>query len=461
MALDQFPPQLPPGASTESKQDTGNSSLATIAGKDFATQTTLSALLAKVIAAPSTEAKQDSQITQAASTNTKLDTANGHLSNLSAIGITSVNNSTSTPLNAGVTFTGTADNNQYPESIVVAYTDQDGTLYCDFSTNGTNWDSTLSFTVTANTNEIHRLVKGGRYMRIRFTNTSASNQTFLRLTTYYGQFPQLTSALNSVVQQDADANVARTISDEITIAAGLFAGYSIVNKAGIAQSFNTGATPLDIWELSTVYTGFPLTSGETITVLSSSANDAAAGTGARTIRISGLDANYVPQTEDFTLNGTTPVTGVKTFVRVHTAQVLTSGGSNNDNFNAGIITIRHTTTTANVFLSMRAGVNQTNCSAYTIPAGYTGYVRKIFAKINAGSANTSAVDFSIWTQSALKTNAPRLRRPSTANFNFSLTDDIFGGVSFPEKTDLILRVTLSAQNGTILTGMYDLILVKN
>jgi len=47
---------------TEAKQDTGNASLGTIAGKDFATQTTLAALLAKVIAAPATEAKQDSLI---------------------------------------------------------------------------------------------------------------------------------------------------------------------------------------------------------------------------------------------------------------------------------------------------------------------------------------------------------------------------------------------------------------
>ena len=44
---------------TEAKQDTGNGSLATLAGKDFATQTTLAAVLAKIIAAPATEAKQD------------------------------------------------------------------------------------------------------------------------------------------------------------------------------------------------------------------------------------------------------------------------------------------------------------------------------------------------------------------------------------------------------------------
>ncbi len=57
---------------TEAKQDTGNTSLATIAGKDFATQTTLAALLAKVIAAPATEAKQDTLIAKDFATQTTL-----------------------------------------------------------------------------------------------------------------------------------------------------------------------------------------------------------------------------------------------------------------------------------------------------------------------------------------------------------------------------------------------------
>lgn len=47
---------LPTGASTEAKQDT-------LIAKDFATQTTLASLLAKVISAPATEAKQDTIIT--------------------------------------------------------------------------------------------------------------------------------------------------------------------------------------------------------------------------------------------------------------------------------------------------------------------------------------------------------------------------------------------------------------
>ena len=46
---------LPTGASTSAKQDT-------LIAKDFATQATLTSLLAKVISAPSTEAKQDSLV---------------------------------------------------------------------------------------------------------------------------------------------------------------------------------------------------------------------------------------------------------------------------------------------------------------------------------------------------------------------------------------------------------------
>lgn len=47
---------------TSAKQDTSNTYLASLDGKDFASQTTLAAILAKIIAAPATEAKQDTII---------------------------------------------------------------------------------------------------------------------------------------------------------------------------------------------------------------------------------------------------------------------------------------------------------------------------------------------------------------------------------------------------------------
>lgn len=55
-------------------------------------------------------------------------------------------NSTTTVLASGATFTGTWVNTlDFVDVIVSAKTDQDGMLYVDFSPDGTNSDSTLSY----------------------------------------------------------------------------------------------------------------------------------------------------------------------------------------------------------------------------------------------------------------------------------------------------------------------------
>jgi hypothetical protein len=51
--------KMPAAPATEAKQDSAISELQAIKGKDFATQTTLAAILSKIISAPATEAKQD------------------------------------------------------------------------------------------------------------------------------------------------------------------------------------------------------------------------------------------------------------------------------------------------------------------------------------------------------------------------------------------------------------------
>lgn len=341
-------------------------------------------------------------------------------------------------------------------------TDQDGILYIEFSTDGVNWDISQIFNVYGGVNEVHTLVKGNQYCRTRFTNTSSFNQNYFRLQTEFGIFRATNSPLNSQVQQDADSIVARIIDSEIDIAAGKYSGFSIVNKAGFNPDIDTTTVPEDVFELGGIYPGFPLTSGETLTVFSDSLNDTAAGSGLRTIRVTGLDPFFNPQSEDFTMQGLTPVTGTKIFVRAHTATQITTGGSPlNSNSNVGTITVRHTTTTGNVFLAMRPGVGQTNCAAYTIPAGYTGYLRKKTCKIGSVSGTTAACDYSIWTQPADKSAASRLRRPDSSYYGDGVPDKIYGGISFAEKMDIMLRVTSVASNNTQVYGMYDIVLVKN
>ena len=128
-------------------------------------------------------------------------------------GVTSTNNTSITPLNASSTFTGTSDLNDFPDVLVVCKTDQAGTLFFDFSVNGTNWETFPNggFSVVENIQEVHKAIKGNRYFRVRFTNTSVSNQTFLRLYTYYGEFGQLNSPLDSVPSTDSDATNVKAV----------------------------------------------------------------------------------------------------------------------------------------------------------------------------------------------------------------------------------------------------------
>lgn len=127
-------------------------------------------------------------------------------------GVSDENNSYSTPLNAGQTFVGTAiDVSQYPSVVIALKTDQDGVLYMEFSPDAVNWDSSLSFSISSGVNEVHRLSVTRKYFRIRVSNTSLSNQTYLRIQCLLGAQPALTSALNSTVQNDADSLVTRSV----------------------------------------------------------------------------------------------------------------------------------------------------------------------------------------------------------------------------------------------------------
>lgn len=371
-------------------------------------------------------------------------------------GSKSLGNSTTTPLAASGTFTGTAELNTRQAVLSVCRASHDGTLYMELSQDGSNWDTSIPIEIVPGVNETHRIVKGPRYFRARFVNSDAE-QTYFRLSCYYGEFSALNSPLNSTILEDADAEIVRVVDSEIDMAAGRFQGFSIVNKFGTNSDIDTASVPEDIWEGGGVYTGFP-SELELVEVVSSSANDDSDGTGARTVRITGLDANWDVLSETVTLDGTTPVDTVAQFRRVHTATVMSAGSGG---VNAGIITVRHSTTTANVFLAMAVGRNQSNVSAYTVPAGYTAYMRAMHCSIRGtAQANTpGAVEGHIWTRAF---EAPfRSRRPFIVSSNYRLYDKIYGGIVFTEKSDLVLRITATSGDNASVSGGYDLILVKN
>lgn len=102
-------------------------------------------------------------------------------------------------------------------------------------------------------------------------------------------------------------------------------------------------------------------------VVSSSANDTAAGTGARSVRIYYLDTNYVAHDETVILNGTTPVlTAATNILRVNKMHVKTVGSSG---VSAGNISLQ-AVGGAVTYSYMIAGRNLARQAIYTVPDGF-------------------------------------------------------------------------------------------
>lgn len=139
------------------------------------------------------------------------------------------------------------------------------------------------------------------------------------------------------------------------------------------------------WPESTRYTAW-LSSDTTMTISSSNAADAAAGTGARTVTITGLDSSYNQISSTVTLNGTTAVTIPVQFFRVNRLQVATAGTGRT---NAGIIYVGTGTVTAGkpavVHALVEAGVSISRAGIYTVPLGNVLHL----ARMNVGTHTTA------------------------------------------------------------------------
>lgn len=371
-------------------------------------------------------------------------------------GVVSTLNSTETALTSGSTFTGDWEMNNHPDLVVSVKTDQNGTLYVDFSPDGVNNDSTLSFIYdTSKLNKPHRLVKGSRYTRVRFENTSASDQTFLRLNLSFGTFGPLTSPISGTLAENEDGVTVRSIDHEFDIVAGRAQGKSIVNKFG--RNSDVGGAE-DLWEGGGEYTGHPYNVSDTVDISSSDATDDAGAVGARNIHIYGLDANFALQDEVVVMDGTTSVTSSGTYARVFRG-IVESAGSDADN--AGVITCHHTSTSDNKFFAIPAGDNQTKVAAYTVPAGKTGYLRKIYSSINRGSGSGVVREADIGLYIRAFQGVWRNVRPFEISSGNFVDFDIYGGVGLPEKTDVKIRVDSVETSGTDISGGFDIILVDD
>jgi len=248
-------------------------------------------------------------------------------------------------------------------------------------------------------------------------------------------------------------DVLDAIIEENHVAEGRMDGRSYVHLYGRNPSVSSGTVPEDVWNVGGVYAGFS-TEVETLSIVSTSTADDIVGTGTRTVRVYGLDANYDAQEEDVDLDGTTPVTTVNTYLRCWKVLGIASGTGGT---NAGDITINHSTTTANVFGKILAGKNTTHQCIYTVPAGFTAYVVSYEAAMLDNGSNRS-----IMTGYSKDNNGNELEiRPFIITTTYNSSFHIHGGLPIPEKTDLAMRVSSVSGSNADITGSFEIRQVRN
>lgn len=148
---------------------------------------------------------------------------------------------------------------------------------------------------------------------------------------------------------------------DLQVARGLIPGHSTVNIYGYQPAVSTTFIP--IWEIAGAYT-YPVAA--TRMNVAGTAGDTAS------ILISGLDTNYSLISETVVMNGATPVTTVKSYLRINSMQVTVGSATNP----AGVVTLKDLTNTT-VYAQINAGVGRTQAGIYTVPAGYTFYLQRV------------------------------------------------------------------------------------
>ncbi len=181
---------------------------------------------------------------------------------------------------------------------------------------------------------------------------------------------------------------------EVQVAQGKLLGWSHIHKFGRNSDIDMASGFEALWGGGGDYTGFNAVVAETIEVFTTgagAANNVPGGSGAWNVELFGLDANLLEQSELVTLNGTTPVNTRRQYLRMDRGIVRKAGTTGINGANDGTITARQNVTTANIFMVIQDGRNQTTIAAYTIPANKEGSMLAWFAALSKKQAAFSEV----------------------------------------------------------------------
>ncbi len=210
---------------------------------------------------------------------------------------------------------------------------------------------------------------------------------------YYGQTEVKMSGANLDIidLRRARRNTMRDFGTEV--ARGKIPGFSSLNKYGHAPS-GIQTTDTDIWSRAdatpTQQIWLAPTAARIHALVSDSANDTAAGTGLRTVRVYGLKTWATSETSEVvTMNGTTPVNMADSYVIIYRMVALTWGTTGP---NVGTITATAATDNT-VTAVIMPGDGQTEMAIFGVPSTQTFFLKRWGVEIDKTSAAAVTVDF--------------------------------------------------------------------
>jgi hypothetical protein len=201
---------------------------------------------------------------------------------------------------------------------------------------------------------------------------------------------------------------------------------------------------------------FPSTALQ-LKVSSDSANDTAAGTGARTVYLSGLDAGHRSISEVVTLNGQTAVLTTNSYLHVNEAYVATAGSldsaAGNIYFGDGVVTAG---VPATVYDIIQFDYNTRITGSYTVPAGYTAYLAQgLFSSgQQSGSGPITGRLMTRGTDDIRRTAAIVTINNGTADYAFEYP------IPIPEKTTIEAQAVGAGTNNAG-SSLFVMVLIKN
>jgi hypothetical protein len=250
-------------------------------------------------------------------------------------------------------------------------------------------------------------------------------------------------AITSFPQQTLNNNYTSASAPwNLQVSRGLVSGCTAINIFAASNNVGTG-TLQTLWEnTGTTSYAFPSTAAQ-MHITSSSATD----TGTASVLINGLDSSWNLISETITLNGTTVLTTVNSYLRVNNMVMVTPATGQTSN--VGTITLKNLANSV-TYAQITPAYGRTAMSIYSVPSGYTLWVNNINIFSGDGNGGNAYINYQA---KATNNNVTPANTITALNTTFGLVYSVIRTNPFPYTQKSDVQWQFSTNTGTHSVGL--------